>query len=93
MDAGQINSLVGDYLASVDPKLAKQFLKKSGAAPLAAGLPNLKEMVKVFQENNPQKRKMNGQANGHGPAKKAKKVSLTSLTKDYSPVLYGRITF
>ena len=84
MDSGllaQVNSLVGDYLSSLDPKLAAKFKKETKAGPLPSGSPSLKEMVKHFKENPPKKRKleMNGQANGHAPAKKAKKVSLAMI--------------
>ena len=84
MDSGllaQVNSLVGDYLSSLDPKLAAKFKKETKAGPLPSGSPSLKEMVKHFKENPPKKRKleMNGQANGHAPAKKAKKVSLALI--------------
>ena len=68
-----MNSLVGDYLASVNPNLAKKFKKESKASPLPPGSPNLVELVKEFQKNSPVKRKLS-LSNGHTPAKKAKKV-------------------
>ena len=73
-DAAYMDSLVGDYLASVNPQLAKKFKKKSKASPLPAGSPNLAELVKEFQKTSPAKRKLS-LSNGHTPAKKAKKVS------------------
>ena len=73
----QVNSLVGDYLSSLNPKLAAKFKKETKAGPLPSGSPSLMETVKHFNENPLKKRKleMNGHANGHAPAKKAKKVS------------------
>ena len=72
----QVNSLVGDYLTSLNPKLAAKFLKETKAGPLPSGSPSMKDLVKHFNDNPPKKRKleMNGHTNGH--AKKAKKVSL-----------------
>ena len=72
-DAAYMDSLVGDYLDSVNPQLAKKFKKKSKASPLPAGSPNLAELVKEFQKTSPAKRKLS-LSNGHTPAKKAKKV-------------------
>ena len=70
-DAAYLKSLVGDYLASVSPNLAKKFKKESKASPLPPGSPSLLELVKEHQKNSPMKRKL---SNGHTPAKKAKKV-------------------
>ena len=64
-----MDSLVGDYLASVNPQLAKKFKKKSKASPLPAGSPNLAKLVKEFQKTSPAKRKLS-LSNGHTPAKK-----------------------
>ena len=75
MEAGLLNSLVGDYLASLGSKLAEKFKKETKAAPLPAGSPGLKEMVKHFKENSPVKRKLE-LPNGNSPAKKAKKVRM-----------------
>ena len=70
--AAYLKSLVGDYLSSVNPNLAKKFKKESKASPLPPGSPSLLELVKEHQKNSPIKRKM---SNGHTPAaKKAKKV-------------------
>merc|ERR1711992_439524 len=76
-DAAYMNSLVGDYLASVNPNLAKKFKKESKASPLPPGSPNLVELVKEFQKNSPVKRKLS-LSNGHTPAKKAKKDESSS---------------
>merc|ERR1712223_580706 len=76
-DAAYMNSLVGDYLASVNPNLAKKFQKESKASPLPPGSPNLVELVKEFQKNSPVKRKLS-LSNGHTPAKKAKKDESSS---------------
>ena len=72
-DAAYMDSLVGDYLASVNPELAKKFKKKSKASPLPPGSPNLATLVKEFQKTSPAKRKLS-LSNGNTPAKKAKKV-------------------
>ena len=72
MDAGLLNSLVGDYLATLGSKLADKFKKETKANPLPPGSPGLKEIVKHFNES-PQKRKLE-MTNGASPAKKAKKV-------------------
>jgi len=74
MDSGLLNSLVGDYLASLGSKLAEKFKKETKATPLPPGSPGLKEMVKHFNESSPTKRKLE-MANGT-PAKKAKKVCM-----------------
>ena len=71
-DAAYLKSLVGDYLSSVSPNLAKKFKKESKASPLPPGSPSLHELVKEHQKNSAIKRKL---SNGHTPAKKkAKKV-------------------
>ena len=72
-DAAYLKSLVGDYLTSVSPNLAKKFKKESKASPLPAGSPSLLELVKEHRKNSPIKRKLS-LSNGHTPAKKAKKV-------------------
>ena len=72
-DAAYMDSLVGDYLASVNPQLAKKFKKESKASPLPPGSPNLAQLVKEFQKTSPAKRKLS-LSNGHTPAKKTKKV-------------------
>ena len=72
-DAAYVDSLVGDYLASVNPQLAKKFKKECKASPLPPGSPNLAELVKEFQKTSPAKRKPS-LSNGHTPSKKAKKV-------------------
>ena len=72
-DTAYMNSLIGDYLASVHPQLAKKFKKETKASPLLPGSPNLPELVKEFQKTSPAKRKLS-LSNGHTPAKKAKKV-------------------
>jgi len=77
MDAGLLNSLVGDYLATVGSKLADKFKKETKSKPLPPGSPGLKEIVKHFNES-PQKRKLE-MANGASPAKKAKKVKFHIL--------------
>jgi len=76
MDSGLLNSLVGDYLASLGSKLAEKFKKETKATPLPPGSPGLKEMVKHFNESSPTKRKLE-MANGT-PAKKAKKDESSS---------------
>ena len=68
-----LKSLVGDYLTSVSPNLAKKFKNGNKVKPLPAGSPTLLELVKEHQKNSPIKRKLN-MSNGHTPAKKAKKV-------------------
>jgi len=76
MDAGLLNSLVGDYLATLGSKLADKFKKETKANPLPPGSPGLKEIVKHFNES-PQKRKLE-MTNGASPAKKAKKEESSS---------------
>ena len=76
-DNAYLKSLVGDYLASVSPNVAKKFKKESNAIPLPPGSPSLLEIVKEHQKNSPTKRKLS-QSNGHTPAKKAKKVKYFS---------------
>ena len=72
-DAAYMDSLVGDYLASVNPQLAKKFKKERKTSTLPPGSPNLAELVKEFQKTSQAKRKLS-LSNGHTPAKKAKKV-------------------
>jgi len=76
MEAGLLNSLVGDYLASLGSKLAEKFKKETKAAPLPPGSPGLKEIVKHFN-TSPQKRKLE-LTNGNSPAKKSKKEESSS---------------
>jgi len=71
-----MNSLVGDYLATLGSKLADKFKKETKANPLPPGSPGLKEIVKHFNES-PQKRKLK-MTNGASPAKKAKKEESSS---------------
>ena len=78
MDGGLLNSLVGDYLASLGSKLADKFKKETKATPLPPGSPGLKEIVKHFKENSPTKRKLDI-PNGASPAKKAKKVNIVNF--------------
>ena len=80
-DAAYVNSLVGDYLASVNPQLAKKFKKESKASPLPPGSPNLAQLVKEFQKTSPAKRKLS-LSNGHTPAKKTKKVKAFFFRKN-----------
>ena len=76
MDSSELNTLVGDYLATICTNLAKKFKKETKSTPLPPGSPGLAEIVKQFKET-PVKRKLeNGHTNGHTPAKKAKKVSI-----------------
>ena len=85
MDGGLINSLVGDYLASLGSKLAEKFRKETKATPLPPGSPGLAEMVKHFSATSPAKRKLditNGDSSGSS-AKKSKKVRITK-TKSVS---------
>ena len=82
-DAAYVNSLVGDYLASVNPQLAKKFKKESKASPLPPGSPNLAKLVKEFQKTSPAKRKLS-LSNGHTPAKKTKKVKVFFSEKIFS---------
>jgi len=79
MEAGLLNSLVGDYLASLGSKLAEKFKKETKAAPLPPGSPGLKEIVKHFN-TSPQKRKLE-LTNGNSPAKKSKKVRISYILK------------
>merc|ERR1712029_32965 len=72
-----LKSLVGDYLTSVSPNLAKKFKNGNKVKPLPAGSPTLLELVKEHQKNSPIKRKLN-MSNGHTPAKKAKKDESSS---------------
>ena len=87
MESGLLNSLVGDYLASLGSKLAEKFKKETKATPLPPGSPGLKEMVKHFNETSPTKRKLET-ANGT-PAKKAKKVCMKFLMETW--VFYPRV--
>lgn len=78
MDSSELNSLVGDYLATINTTMAKKFKKETKSSPLPPGSPGLAEIVKRFRETVPVKRKLkNGDSNG--PAKKAKKVSIQIL--------------
>ena len=86
-DAAYVDSLVGDYLASVNPQLAKKFKKECKASPLPPGSPNLAELVKEFQKTSPAKRKLS-LSNGHTPAKKTKKVKAIFLRNN----LYNKVT-
>ena len=79
-DATYVDSLVGDYLASVNPQLAKKFKKECKASPLPPGSPNLAQLVKEFQKTSPAKRKLS-LSNGHTPAKKTKKVKAIFFQK------------
>ena len=78
MDGGLLNSLVGDYLASLGSKLAEKFKKETKATPLPPGSPGLAEMVKHFSATSPAKRKLNI-TNGDSPAKKSKKVRIFNI--------------
>ena len=73
IEGGLLNSLVGDYLASLGSKLAAKFWKETKATPLPPGSPGLKEMVTHFQATSPVKRKLE-LPGGDSPAKKTKKA-------------------
>ena len=75
LEGGLLNSLVGDYLASLGSKLASKFWKETKATPLPPGSPGLKEMVTHFQATSPVKRKLELPGGGDSPAKKTKKAT------------------
>ena len=81
MDAGFLNSLVGDYLTSIGSKLAEKFKKETKSAPLPPDSPSIGEMYKHYQATTPVKRKAE-LTNGHSAAKKAKKVRATDDLSD-----------
>ena len=77
MDTAYLNSLVGDFLSTVDKKFAEKFKKETKACPLPPG-PNLAEMVNHFNKRklNKDKRKLN-MSKAPTPAKKARKVRIS----------------
>ena len=72
MADAEINASVYDYLVSIGSKVASKFLKEQKPEPLPTDSPKIKDVFSVY--NNTPKRKLNGNADGDTPAKKAKKV-------------------
>jgi len=67
-----MGSLVYDWLLSAgDKKLAEKFKKEAKPEPLPPNSPRLADIVKLYKETTPQKRKAEPAVNGN--AKKAKK--------------------
>ena len=69
-----LNIIVHDYLAQVDPKLAKKFKKEANVTEqLPPGTPKIEEVVKFFNETSPKKVKIVEEEEVGKKSKKVKK--------------------
>ena len=83
MDTQYINCLVYDYMAKVDTKLAKKFLKEAKVTEqLPPGSPGIGDIAKHFNETSSKKikRKIENVEEESTFTKKTKKVNLKNVT-------------
>ena len=83
MDNQYINCLVYDYMAKVDTKLAKKFMKEAKVTEqLPPGSPGIGDIAKYFNETSSKKikRKIENVEEESTFTKKTKKVNLKNVT-------------